>query len=63
MKAKQIREMSETDRNKKMKELKLELTKARAAAAKGGSSKIREIKKIIAKILTINKSEEALNKK
>ena len=65
MKAKDIRNMEKTDREKKLKELRLELVKTQANASKTGSSKAKEIKKIIARILTLNKSpkKEALNKK
>jgi len=55
LKSKDIQKMSKKDREKKLKELKLELVKSRANASKGGSSKIKEIKKIIARILTLNK--------
>jgi len=60
MKSKEIKNMNEKDREKKLKELKVELIKARANASKGGSSKIKEIKKIIARILTFNKIGENL---
>ena len=65
MKIGQLRDLGKPEREKKLKELKLELTKARAAAAKGGSSRIKQIKKIMARIYTINNSEKtgALNKK
>jgi len=53
--SKDIQKMSTKDREKKLKELKLELVKSRANASKGGSSRIKEIKKIIARILTLNK--------
>lgn len=55
LKAKEIERTSKDERDKKLKELKLELIKARADAAKGGTSKIREVKRTIAKILTLNK--------
>ena len=61
MKPKEIREMNKANRENKMKELKLELIKAKANASKVGSAKIKGIKRIIARIITINKSEE--NKK
>ncbi|MCK9596908.1 50S ribosomal protein L29 [Candidatus Pacearchaeota archaeon] len=54
MKHKDIQKMSHDERMKKMEELKFELVKAKAGAAKTGSSKIKEIKKIIARILTLN---------
>jgi len=65
LKAKEILNMNETDREKKLKELKLELVKAKANAAKSGSSKAKEIRKIVARILTINndKNKSELNKK
>jgi large subunit ribosomal protein L29 len=66
LKPKDIRNMSKEDREKKLKELKLELVKSRTSASKTGSSRIKDIKKIIARIITINKSEskpEELKKK
>ncbi len=55
LKTKNIQRMSKEEREKKIKELKLELIKSKVSASKTGSSKIREIKKIIARILTLNK--------
>jgi len=55
IKAKDIQRMSKGEREKKIKELKLELIKSKVSASKAGSSKIKEIKKIIARILTLNK--------
>jgi ribosomal protein L29 len=59
-----IRKMSKSEREKKSKELKIELIKAQTSASKSGNIKTREIKKTIAKILTINESdkEELKNK-
>jgi len=57
LKAKDIKKMSKEDRIKQISELKLEMIKARGNAAKGGTSKIKQMKKIIARIHTINKSE------
>jgi ribosomal protein L29 len=54
LKAKEIREMKKEDRMKKLKELKFELVKSRTSASKAGNSKTKEIKKIIARILTLN---------
>ena len=51
--AKQIREMKKADREKKLKELKLELVKSKVSQGQG-SSKTKEIKKAIARLLTIN---------
>ena len=55
MKAKEIKQMSNEEKDKKLKELKLELVKTRVSLSKGGSSKIKSIKKLIARILTLNK--------
>jgi len=63
LKAKIIRGMSRGDRIKKMEELKFELVKARASAAKSGTSKAKDIKKIIARILTLNNLEDISSKK
>ncbi len=65
LRAKEIMNMNANDREKKLKELKLELVKAKANAAKSGSSKAKEIRKIIARILTLNneKNKSELNKK
>ena len=54
LKAKEIQKMNVNDREKKLKDFKLELVKAKANAAKSGNSKAKEIRKIIARIHTIN---------
>ena len=54
LKTKEIKKMNEGERMKKIEELKLELVKAKVSAVKSGSSKAKEIKKIIARILTFN---------
>ena len=58
MKARDIQKMSKEERKKKLKELKMELIKSRVNASKTGSSKTKEIKKIIARILTLNKKHD-----
>jgi ribosomal protein L29 len=58
MKAKDIRKLSKPEREKKLKELKMELIKSKANAAKGGSARTKDIKKIIARIHTINTLDE-----
>jgi ribosomal protein L29 len=64
MKKNEIKEMSKEKRNERLKELKVELVKSKISAAKTGNSKARQIRKIIARIITINKSEqEALKNK
>ncbi|MBU2615860.1 MAG: 50S ribosomal protein L29 [Nanoarchaeota archaeon] len=55
MKTKTLREMSNIDQEKKIKELKLELIKSKINASKTGSLKTKEIKRTIAKLLTISK--------
>ena len=57
IKAKDIRKMSKEERNKKLEELGIELVKARVNASKTGNSKVREIKRLIARLLTIEKIE------
>jgi len=57
LRVRDIRNMSKGDREKKLKELKMELIKSRSGNSKTGN-RTREIKKIIAKIFTLNKSEE-----
>ncbi len=55
LKARDLRRMSKEDREKKLEELKMELIKSKVNAAKTGNSKTKEIKKIIARIITLNK--------
>jgi len=62
MKIKEIRKLSEEQQEKKLKELKLELLKERGNIEMGGNVKnpgrIKEIRKSIARILTIKKERE-----
>jgi ribosomal protein L29 len=58
LKANDVRKMSNDERKKKIEEMKFELVKAKANAAKSGSSKAKNVKKIIARILTINNQEK-----
>jgi len=53
LKTKEIRKMGKEDKEIKLKELKLELMKSKGKISQGGSSKIKEIKKTIARLLTI----------
>lgn len=55
IKAKDVKKMSSEERKKKLEELKIELVKARANASKAGSSKVREIKRLVARLLTTEK--------
>ncbi|MBU2104306.1 MAG: 50S ribosomal protein L29 [Nanoarchaeota archaeon] len=54
MKFKEIQKMSDAERAKRLKELKLELIKSQTGASKQRSSKAKEIRKIIARIHTLN---------
>jgi len=58
MKQKEVEKLTEKDKDKKLKELKIELAKSKANASKTGSSKTKEIKKIIARILASKNGEE-----
>jgi ribosomal protein L29 len=51
LKAKDVQSMKKEEKEKKLKELKLELVKAKAKTGQG-NSKIKEIKKAIARLLT-----------
>lgn len=57
LRAKEIRAMSVEELMEKLRELRAELAKARATAAAGGSlenpSQIRQLKRTIARILTV----------
>ena len=52
LKAKDIVKMTQKDIEQKIKELRIELIKARVAGKKGGKSNLREIKRTIARLLT-----------
>lgn len=64
LRSKEIRAMSKDDRNKQLKDLNNELLKQRAITATGGApenpGKIRELRRTIARILTIQHEEEKL---
>lgn len=55
MKAKENANLSKEEKERRIKELKLELVKSKINSSKQGSSKIKNIKKAIAQILTLNK--------
>jgi len=57
LKFKDIKRMNKEDKAKKMEELKFELVKSKAHTSKTGTSKAKDIKKIIARILTLNNLE------
>ena len=52
LRSKEIGKMSDKEKTEKLKELKMELTRANVAANKTGKIKIKEIRRTIAKILT-----------
>jgi len=52
LRMKDIEKMSKKERHEKLKELKLELIRASVEARKGGKTRIKEIKKAIARLLT-----------
>ena len=62
MKYKEITKMNKEDREKKLKDLKVELVKSRARSAKAGSASTQQIKKAIARILTFNTSKGGVGK-
>lgn len=55
LKAKEIKKMTKQERKEKLEELKMELLKSKVAASKSGTSKVREIKRLIARITTVDK--------
>lgn len=54
MKIEEIKKLTDKEKEKKLKDLKMEFVKSKANSAKTGSSKSKEIKKIIARILTLS---------
>ena len=62
LRPKKIREMSEKEIKEKLRELKLDLSKERASSEIGGTVKspgrIREIRKTVARILTVEKEKK-----
>lgn len=63
LRLKEIRQMSSEDKDKKLEELRTELSKLRAINKTGGAienpSRIKEIRKAIARIMTIQKEKIA----
>jgi ribosomal protein L29 len=58
LKAKDIAKLSMKETEDKLKELKMELIKAKASGKKDGKSDSREIKRTIAKLLTFKRMNE-----
>ncbi|MHA1265190.1 MAG: 50S ribosomal protein L29 [Candidatus Helarchaeota archaeon] len=61
LKPKEIRDMTEAEREKKLQELRTELSNQRAINASGGAventGKIKTLRKTIARILTVMREE------
>lgn len=60
IKFKEIEKMNKEEQNKKLEELNYELIKTKTSGAKSGSSRAKEIKKMIARILTLHNKEKNL---
>ncbi|PIN90826.1 50S ribosomal protein L29 [Candidatus Pacearchaeota archaeon CG10_big_fil_rev_8_21_14_0_10_34_76] len=58
LRSKDIRKMDEKNRKERLKDLRMELTKANVTAHKT-NAKTKEIKRAIARILTITKAEKS----
>lgn len=63
LKSKEIAKMSQKEKEDKLKELRLELVRANVAANKTGKIKIKEIRRTIAKLLTLMAKAKAEPKK
>ena len=61
LKSKDIKKMGNDEKMKKIEELKFELVKSKGNAQKG-SSRAKEIKKTIARIITLNNEEHKNSK-
>lgn len=57
LKKKDIKNMKEKERKEKLKELRFELVKRRSGTNKQNKVKIKEIKKAIARLLTIKEEK------
>ncbi|MGC8849402.1 MAG: 50S ribosomal protein L29 [Candidatus Bathyarchaeia archaeon] len=62
LRMKEIREMKPEERLKRLRELKVELSKLRTTVESGGTvenpARIREIRRTIARILTVQREEQ-----
>lgn len=58
LKNNEISRMSEKEIKEKLGELKLELIKSKITSSKSGKTKIKEIKKTIARLLTFNRQNK-----
>ncbi|MDP2925416.1 MAG: 50S ribosomal protein L29 [Nanoarchaeota archaeon] len=55
LRKKDLKKMSEKEIEENLKELRMRLIKEKVSSTKGGKIKIKEIKKTIARLLTINR--------
>lgn len=62
LKARDILKINETEMDEKIKELKIELVKAKIAGQKSSKLNQREIRRTIAKLLTFKKFNESSKK-
>jgi ribosomal protein L29 len=60
---KDMSKMSNAERDSKIKDLKMELVKEQVNLAKGGKTKVREMKKTIARLLTFNRLNQTVGNK
>jgi len=63
LRRKEIKNMSDKEKNEKLKELRLELVKKYVPANKAGKIKTKEIKKAVARLLTQQTSKQQIIKK
>ncbi|MBS7645133.1 50S ribosomal protein L29 [Candidatus Bathyarchaeota archaeon] len=65
LRMKEIREMKPEERVKKLRELRVELSKLRTTIESGGTvenpARIREIRRAIARILTVQREEQKID--
>ncbi len=67
LKASEIRKMSREEREKLLRELRMELIRLRGQVARGAPlenpSRLREVRRTIARIMTVNREEEIRGKR
>lgn len=59
---KELKNLGKVEIEKKIKELKMELIKAEVSKAKAGTSKIKQIKRMIAQMITLDKQSTGVKK-
>ena len=63
LKNSEIKKMSVKELDEKLRDLRMELIKERVSVLKGGKIKIREIKRIIARLLTFSRLKKTVENK